>query len=182
MMETQSPEHHLHAALERIQNWEQHHVSRVPKPIVRKTTSTSLERRGADWITAFAGSMRFVYIHTIWFGMWILINVGLLVLVGLNFLSPFDPFPFGLLTLVVSLEAIFLATFVMISQNRQGEVADARSQADYDVNVRAEKEVAQIMEMLTALLKYHAAAQDPLSGLPTLPVTPPTSHVAARGA
>jgi len=172
-MDAQSPEHHLRAALERLENWEQRHISRVPPPPARKTTATTFERRAADWITAFAGSMRFVYIHTIWFGLWIVINVGLLVLVGIHGPSPFDPFPFGLLTLVVSLEAIFLATFVMISQNRQGEIADARSLADYEVNVRAEKEVAQIMEMLTALLKYHAAtAQDPLNGLPTVPATP----------
>src|SRR5450759_1732146 len=60
-MDTQPPENYLHTALERIQNWEQHHVSRVPRPLVRKTTATSFERRAADWITAFAGSMRFVY-------------------------------------------------------------------------------------------------------------------------
>ncbi len=66
--------------------------------------------------------MRFVYVHIIWFGLWILLNVGLLgFLVG----KGFDPFPFGLLTMIVSLEAIFLSTFVMISQNR----ADQRRQS-----------------------------------------------------
>jgi uncharacterized membrane protein len=68
--------------------------------------------RAADAITAFSGSMRFVALHVVWFGAWILINL---------FVIPFDPFPFGLLTMVVSLEAIFLSTFVLISQNRYEE-------------------------------------------------------------
>lgn len=75
----------------------------------------------AGKITDFAGSMRFVYLHAVWFAVWIIANSGLPV-VGLA-IVPWDPFPFGLLTLVVSLEAIFLSTFVMIAQNRQSAVA-----------------------------------------------------------
>jgi uncharacterized membrane protein len=89
--------------------------------------------RTADRITKFAGSMRFVYLHLVWFGIWIVLNVGL---AGLRW--EFDKFPFGLLTMVVSLEAIFLATFVMISQNRQGARADLRSEIDFENNLRAE--------------------------------------------
>ncbi len=75
----------------------------------------SIQNRMADAITGFAGSMSFVYIHVVIFAVWIATNGG-----------PFDdPFPYGLLTMVVSLEAIFLSTFVMISQNR----ADVRRQA-----------------------------------------------------
>jgi uncharacterized membrane protein len=70
----------------------------------------SAENRVADHITDFAGSMRFVYLHILWFGLWI----------GLGA----ESYPFGLLTMIVSLEAIFLSTFVMISQNR----ADAKRQ------------------------------------------------------
>jgi uncharacterized membrane protein len=87
----------------------------------------------ADSITAVAGSMRFVYIHLIWFGMWIAINVGL---AGVG--HEFDKFPFGLLTMIVSLEAIFLSTFVMISQNRQSARSDIRSQLDFENNIRGE--------------------------------------------
>lgn len=87
----------------------------------------------ADGITGFAGSMRFVYIHLIWFGAWIALNVGL---AGVD--HEFDKFPFGLLTMIVSLEAIFLATFVMISQNRQAARADLRSQLDFENNIRGE--------------------------------------------
>ena len=89
--------------------------------------------RLADRITAFAGSLRFVYIHTAWFAVWIAINVG-----AIGVAREFDKFPFGLLTMVVSLEAIFLATFVMITQNRQGRRADIRSQIDFETNLRSE--------------------------------------------
>ena len=82
-----------------------------------------------DAITAFAGSLAFVYIHVGWFAVWVLLNSGIL---------NFDKFPFGLLTLIVSLEAIFLSTFVMISQNRQAARADVRSELDFETNLRSE--------------------------------------------
>jgi uncharacterized membrane protein len=82
-----------------------------------------------DAITAFAGSLAFVYIHVGWFAVWVLLNSGIL---------SFDTFPFGLLTLIVSLEAIFLSTFVMISQNRQAARADVRSELDFETNLRSE--------------------------------------------
>lgn len=89
--------------------------------------------RVADRVTSFAGSLNFVYMHTVWFGVWILLNVGLL-----GGALVFDEFPFGLLTMVVSLEAIFLSTFVMVSQNRQAERSDIRAQLDFETNLRAE--------------------------------------------
>jgi uncharacterized membrane protein len=89
--------------------------------------------RAADRVTAFAGSLRFVYIHTVWFLFWIVCNTGLF---GRRL--EFDHFPFGLLTMIVSLEAIFLSTFVMVSQNRQSARSDIRSQLDYETNLRAE--------------------------------------------
>jgi uncharacterized membrane protein len=99
--------------------------------VVRKIRSE--QNRLTDAITNFAGSMSFVYVHTVWFGVWVAINLGLL---GASL--AFDRFPFGLLTMIVSLEAIFLATFVMISQNRQAARADVRSQVDFENNVRGE--------------------------------------------
>jgi uncharacterized membrane protein len=89
--------------------------------------------RIADKITSFAGSLNFVYIHSVWFGIWIILNVGIL-----GATLEFDKFPFGLLTMIVSLEAIFLSTFVMVSQNRQAERSDIRSQLDFETNLRAE--------------------------------------------
>ena len=87
----------------------------------------------ADRVTTFAGSLNFVYIHTVWFGIWIVINAGAL---GASLV--FDAFPYGLLTMVVSLEAIFLATFVMVSQNRQAARSDIRSDLDFENNLRSE--------------------------------------------
>jgi len=89
--------------------------------------------RVADQITNFAGSLNFVYLHSVWFGVWVLINVGL---IGVS--AEFDKFPFGLLTMIVSLEAIFLSTFVMVSQNRQAARADVRAELDFETNLRSE--------------------------------------------
>jgi uncharacterized membrane protein len=87
----------------------------------------------AEKITSFAGSLTFVYIHAAWFGVWIALNVGL---AGID--REFDKFPFGLLTMIVSLEAIFLSTFVMVTQNRQAARSDVRSQLDFETNLRSE--------------------------------------------
>jgi uncharacterized membrane protein len=88
-----------------------------------------LQDRVADKITSFAGSMPFIYLHVVWFAAWIVANVA-----GWTF----DPFPFGLLTLVVSLEAIFLSTFVMLSQNREAARSDIRAEIDFETNVLSE--------------------------------------------
>jgi uncharacterized membrane protein len=105
-----------------------------------------IEDKLADGITTFAGNMKFVYFHGVWFGLWIAANVGLFGLV-----YTFDPFPFGLLTMVVSLEAIFLSTFVLISQNRSSEKAEIRSQLDYETDLQAERQNAIIMRTLTRI-------------------------------
>jgi uncharacterized membrane protein len=96
-------------------------------------TVLQTQDRVADHVTSFAGSLKFVYLHSVWFAVWIVFNVGLL-----GAALKFDPFPFGLLTMIVSLEAIFLSTFVMVSQNRQARRADLRSQLDFETNLRAE--------------------------------------------
>ncbi|MFD4552753.1 DUF1003 domain-containing protein [Streptomyces sp. NPDC058469] len=89
--------------------------------------------RVADAITAFAGTMLFVYLHALWFAVWIALNEGLLGQAGI-----FDPYPYGLLTMIVSLEAIFLSTFVMVSQNRQAARENVRADLDFETNVRSE--------------------------------------------
>lgn len=100
----------------------------------------------ADWITSHAGRMSFVYFHALWFAAWILINEGI-VWPG----HVFDPFPYGLLTMVVSLEAIFLATFIMVSQNVMAQRSELRAELDYQVNLKAEKEIAEILALLKDL-------------------------------
>lgn len=95
--------------------------------------------RVADAITAFAGTMLFVYLHALWFTVWIVLNEGLL-----GDAAVFDPYPFGLLTMIVSLEAIFLSTFVMVSQNRQAARENVRADLDFETNLRSEVWSAQI--------------------------------------
>jgi uncharacterized membrane protein len=89
--------------------------------------------RFADAITSFAGSLPFVYLHAAWFTVWILLNEGVLGAWGI-----FDPYPFGLLTMIVSLEAIFLSTFVMVSQNREAARQDLRADLDFETNLRSQ--------------------------------------------
>ncbi len=97
----------------------------------------------SDWITSFCGSMSFVVLHIIWFSFWILANLG-----KITGIEVFDPFPYGLLTMVVSLEAILLATFILISQNRAGERSELRSEYDYQVDLKSEKHLVEILELL----------------------------------
>lgn len=99
---------------------------------------STLTERVADWIAEFSGSMPFLILNAIWFVVWIGINVFPLRL------RQFDPFPFGLLTMIVSLEAIFLSCFVLISQNRQAVKDRYKADLDYEVNLKAELEVAQL--------------------------------------
>jgi len=94
----------------------------------------------ADWIAWFSGSMQFLIINGLWFAVWIAVNT---LPLGFN---QFDPFPFGLLTMIVSLEAIFLSCFVLISQNRQAAKDKIRADIEYDVNIKAELEIAHLHE------------------------------------
>ena len=107
--------------------------------------SRSRQERIADAVTRFTGSMRFVYIHLVVFGTWIAINLGLLPLV-----SRFDP-SFVVLAMVASVEAIFLSTFVLISQNRMAALADKRADLDLQVSLLAEHEITRLITLVTAM-------------------------------
>jgi uncharacterized membrane protein len=103
----------------------------------------SVQNRIADRITTFAGSMAFVYIHVLWFGCWIALGA--------------EPYPYGLLTMIVSLEAIFLSTFVMISQNR----ADARRQVianqQWETVKEEDKQNEELLDLSRQILKLTKA-------------------------
>jgi uncharacterized membrane protein len=132
-----------------------HRVSLEPNPALlqhARQRAESAQNRIADRITAFAGSMAFVYIHIIWFASWIALGV--------------EKYPYGLLTMIVSLEAIFLSTFVMISQNR----ADAKRQVVADLQWQTVQEEDkqnqqlldlsnQILELTKAVHAYAAARE-----------------------
>jgi uncharacterized membrane protein len=111
--------------------------------------------RLSDAITNVAGSSRFVLLHVVLFAVWIGVNAGWLPLV-----ARFDPYPFNFLTLVVSLEAIFLSIFVLMSQNRMSRMADRRAHLDLQVDLLAERELTVMLHMLQALCTKQGVALD----------------------
>ncbi|MBA2341233.1 MAG: DUF1003 domain-containing protein [Pyrinomonadaceae bacterium] len=120
-------------------------ISAVIEMQRKESEAHTLQDKVADAITRFSGSMAFVYLHALWFGIWILLNIGLL---HIPHISEFDPFPFGLLTMIVSLEAIFLSTFILVSQNRDAAVNAQRSELDLQVNLLAEQKATKVLETL----------------------------------
>ena len=102
----------------------------------------SFEGRVAELLSDFSGSMPFVYFHVIWFSSWVIINQGIFR----PKIIPFDPFPYGLLTMIVSLEAIFLATFVLINQNRQALVDEYRELEEVKEQEEEEREQEELEE------------------------------------
>lgn len=116
--------------------------------VIRKMRQKADEQRGvqdriADKITGFFGSMTFVWLHVAWFGFWILANLK--VVPGIQ---AFDPFPFGLLTMIVSLEAIFLSTFVLISQNREAALASRKEAMDLSIDLLSEYEITRTLRLI----------------------------------
>jgi uncharacterized membrane protein len=109
----------------------------------------SISARIGDAIATQAGKMWFIVIHVIWFTVWIVLNIGTV------HTFTFDPFPFSLLTLVVSLEAIFLSLFILMSQNRTGVLAERRNHLDLQINLLSEDENTKMIQMLQALCAYH---------------------------
>jgi uncharacterized membrane protein len=105
----------------------------------------SRQERIADRITRFTGSMKFVYIHLLLFGLWILINLG-----WLPGVRRFDP-SFVVLAMVASVEAIFLSTFVLITQNRMAALADKRADLDLQISLLAEHEITRLITLVTAI-------------------------------
>jgi uncharacterized membrane protein len=125
----------------------------------------SRSERVSDRITGFTGSMRFVYIHLTLFGTWIVVNVGLV-----PGLPRFDP-SFVILAMAASVEAIFLSTFVLISQNRMAEIADQRADLDLQISLLAEHEISRMLALVHRMAEklgvdeaadpeFHELAQD----------------------
>ncbi len=114
----------------------------------RANNNRTITEKIADVMTSSFGSMTFLILNVLWFFIWILINTGILSIV-----KPFDPFPFGLLTMIVSLEAIVLAIIVLISQNRASKVDDIREEISLQITTIAEEEVTKIMELQVLMLK-----------------------------
>lgn len=115
----------------------------------------SLSDKMADRMTAIFGSMWFLIANVVLFAVWLVLNVR--IIPGLE---PFDPFPFGLLTTLVSLEAIILAIFVLIAQNRAAHVAELREEVDLQIDTIAEEELTKLLQMMKKLLEKHGIDED----------------------
>lgn len=113
----------------------------------REESQQGLQQRIAEAITRFTGSMTFVYLHAFLYGLWVLINVGYIPLI-----PKFDP-TFVVLAMVASVEAIFLSTFILITQNRLGEMADRRADLNLQISLLAEHEVTRLVELVSAMAK-----------------------------
>lgn len=117
---------------------------------VSKNLNTEFDRietasvRVAEFIADVAGNVWFIYFHIAWFWFWVHVNTGN----SLFGISNFDPYPFSFLTMVVSLEAIFLSTFILVAQNLQSKKSELRAELDYQTNLKAEKGVAEILAIL----------------------------------
>src|SRR5512135_1396360 len=134
-------------------------IERNIRTIIHLRTKAARERglagRIADAITSFSGRMAFAYVHVVWFAAWILLNTG-------RFGVPaFDPFPYGLLTMIVSLEAIFLSTFVLISQNRSAKETERRADLDLHIGLLTEHELTRVLQMLHAVRTRAGAGSSP---------------------
>lgn len=108
--------------------------------------SRTIGEKVAERIAAFCGSVVFVYVHIVWFGAWITVN-------SIIPAYQFDPFPYTFLTLVVSLEAIFLSTFILISQNHETKLTERRNHLDLQINMLAEEENTKMLELIQAIAK-----------------------------
>ena len=122
------------------------HVTNAIDDILKlESVEKTASERIAEKIAAFTGSMFFIWLHVVWFGLWIVFNIP-----WLGF-RPVDPFPFTFLTMVVSLEAIFLSAFILMSENRQGRLADRRSRVNLQVDMIAEREITKLMEVVVEI-------------------------------
>lgn len=123
----------------------EHNIRTIAYLRLQASRARGLQARLADAITTFSGRLVFVYVHIVWFSLWTLINTGHLGV------PAFDPFPYGLLTMIVSLEAIFLSTFVLISQNHLSEEAESRANLNLQIGLLTEHEVTRVLQMLDAI-------------------------------
>lgn len=126
----------------------QTHEPSFQRRLIRAFAARALANRSfvekiADSISSDVGSIPFLVINGLWFTVWIILNIE-----AIPGIEPFDPYPFGLLTMIVSLEAIILSIFVLLSQNRAARVAEIREELDLQVNLIAEKEITKVLEVV----------------------------------
>jgi uncharacterized membrane protein len=147
------------------------------RQIIRSLKEKQDEKRSraekiADFMTTVFGSMAFLVINAVWFAIWIAINLNLI-----PGIPAFDPFPFGLLTMIVSLEAIGLAIIVLISQNRSSKIADLREEVDLQIDMLTERELTKLMHVVCAIAEKQGIDLSEDSELQTMLKPTPMSHI-----
>jgi uncharacterized membrane protein len=110
----------------------------------------------ADRVTDFAGHPHFVSLHVFWFLAWMVVNSGMVAFVGV-----FDAYPFGLLGIILAIEAILVTGFMLISQNRQQAYANKRAELDYELNIHAYRKLVELEKRLDALLQTDTTRGEP---------------------
>src|SRR5436305_9707146 len=127
-------------------------IVRLEEEAVRQR---SLGERVSDVFTRAMGSLSFVVAHLLLFGVWCVVNLGLTPL------RPFDPFPFGILTLIVSAEGVLLAIFVLVSQNRMSRQANQRAHLNLQISLLAEQETTKLLQKVQSLLDHFGVERSP---------------------
>ena len=144
MKENTLPEEPTNLSKKRTVNAVERNITSLAQERAREAHDRKSQDKMADAITKFSGDMRFIYLHIIWFAVWILMNTKF-------FGFKFDPYPYQLLTMIVSLEAIILSTFVLISQNRLSAQTERRSELDMHIGLLTEHELTHALKMLDAI-------------------------------
>ena len=142
-----------------LSNVIQRNIRKIIQLRLNTVREQSLQDRLANGMTSFSGSMVFFYVHIIWFLVWFILNTGHLGM------TPFDPYPYGFLTMVVSLEAIFLATFVLISQNLLAKEAERLTDLGLQTGLLTEHELTRVLQMLRAIQDKIGISNDEDSNL-----------------
>jgi uncharacterized membrane protein len=142
-----------------LSNIIQRNIRKILQVRQRASQDQSLQDRIANTMTSFSGSMVFFYVHILWFLIWFLLNSGHLGV------TPFDPYPYGFLTMVVSLEAIFLATFVLISQNLLAKGAERLTDLGLQTGLLTEHELTRVLQILSAIQIKMGITNDETSNL-----------------
>lgn len=148
-MDSSEPKAELHRLVER-------NIAALVETNREEEKKRTFEQRLADSITRFTGSMRFVYIHCIIYGLWIFMNLGWIP-------GPrFDP-TFVILAMEASVEAIFLSTFILITQNRMSQLAEKRAELDLQISLLAEHEITRMLTLVREMASRMQveAARDP---------------------
>lgn len=126
-----------------------YNVEAIAKLEHKALHSRSAGEKVSDFFVSLMGSMPFLVFHVVWFVIWFSVNLGLI-----PGITPFDPFPFGILTLIVSAEGVFLAIFILISQNRMTRQSDKRAHLDLQVSILSEQEMTMMLRMQQKLCEH----------------------------